>query len=398
MMRSKRPLGLALVLAAVAVTALATARGSDKSKPVPSPTVRAGKYAVTLRLPEGGLFAGEETQIEFRVVDASADDPVLGPPGVIRATIGATIAMPSMAGMPKYEEQAHVESVPGDYGIHPTFPHGGDYLLTLKVSPPADAAFVAEFPIAVKDADPSRPPAPKPFFVDVASKPGKPKAGEPAELRFLVRERANPKATVRDFDIAHTKLFHLMVVRKDLGVFAHEHPEQREDGSFALRFTFPTEGTYQLFADVAPRGRGSQVLVGTVEVKGSKNVAKPAPYTLAADADLSKTVDGTRVRLTRDPETPVARAGNTWTFTLTDGATGASVDPQPYLGAMGHLVLVHEDGETYVHSHPDELAASSGGRVSFSVRFPKPGLYRAWGQFQRDGRVLTADFVISVVK
>jgi hypothetical protein len=319
---------------------------------------------------------------------------------VIRAAIGASIVMPTMPGMPKYEEQAHVESVPGDYGIHPTFPHGGDYLLTLRVAPPADAPFVAEFPLAVKDADPSRPPAPKPFFVDVESKPGKPKAGEPVELRFFVRERANPKATVRDFDVAHTKLFHLMVVRKDLGAFAHEHPEQLADGSFALRFTFPTEGTYRLFSDVAPRGRGSQVLVGTVEVKGSKEVPKPAPFALglSSDADLTKTVDGTRVRLARDPESPVARTGNTWTFTLTDGATGASVDLQPYLGAMGHLVLVHEDGETYVHSHPDDLAPSGGGRVSFSVRFPKPGLYRAWGQFQRDGRVLTASFVVSVQK
>jgi hypothetical protein len=32
--------------------------------------------------------------------------------------------------------------------------------------------------------------------------------------------------------------------------------------------------------------------------------------------------------------------------------------------------------------------------VPFLARFPKPGLYRGWGQFQRAGRVLTVDFVV----
>jgi hypothetical protein len=384
----------ALVLAAVAVAA--SARGSEKPASACANTVREGKYAVTLRLPPGGLYAGEETEIEFRVVDASADDPVLGPPGVIRATIAATIGMPAMPGMPKYEEQAHVESVPGDYGVHPTFPHGGDYLLTLRIAPPVGDPFTVRFPLEVKDADPSRPPAPLPYFLEVESKPGKPRAGEPADLRFVVRDRANPKAIHRDFDVAHTKLFHLMIVRKDLGAFAHEHPEQTPDGSFTLRFAFPTEGTYQLFSDVAPRGRGSQVLVGTVEVKGSKAAPKATPYTLAAEGDLTRTVDGTRVQLVREPAVPVARANNTWTFALADAATGAPAELEPYLGAMGHLVLVHQDGETYVHSHPDEADGHSGGPVSFAVRFPKPGLYKAWGQFQRAGRILTADFVVGV--
>jgi hypothetical protein len=196
-------IGSLLTALALATTAAALpARGAEKAKGADVPTVRVGKYAVSLRLPADGLYAGEEVQIEFRIVDASVDDPVIGPPGVIRAVVAATITMPTMRGMPKYEEQAHVESVPGDYGIHPSFPHGGEYLLSLRIAPPADAPFTAEFPLSVKDADPSRPPVPKPYFLEVESKPGKPKAGEPAELRFFVRERANPKAIVRDFDVS----------------------------------------------------------------------------------------------------------------------------------------------------------------------------------------------------
>jgi hypothetical protein len=70
-------------------------------------------------------------------------------------------------------------------------------------------------------------------------------------------------------------------------------------------------------------------------------------------------------------------------------------DLEPYLGALGHLMVVHQDGETFVHCHPDERApATEPGVIRFLARFPKPGLYRGWGQFQRAGRVITTDFVL----
>ena len=363
-----------------------------------APTVRSGKYAVTLRVPSDGLYADEISELEFRVVDASEDDPVLGPPGVIRATIQAVFTMPSMPGMPKQEEVAHVEGVPGDYGVHPIFPHGGQYLMQLRVAPPGDEPFSVEFPLAVKDGDPNRPPRPKPFSVEVASKPSKPEAGEPVDLHFTIRER-DKKEHVAAFDVAHERLFHLMIVRKDLGQFAHEHPEQRKDGTFDLKYTFPTEGTYHLFADIAPRGRGSQVLLATVEVKGGKAPKATAFALDPTGAPKPSVAGGMKAVLTFDRPVPEAQAQNTLTVTLTDAQTGAPVtNLQPYLGAMGHMVLVHEDGTTYVHSHPDEAKAGVGrdGVVPFLARFAKAGKYRCWAQFQRDGKVVTTDFVVVV--
>ena len=363
-----------------------------------APTVRSGKYAVTLRIPADGLYADELSELEFRVVDMSTDDPVLGPAGVIRATIETVFTMPSMPGMPKQEEVAHVEGVPGDYGVHPMFPHGGQYLMQLRVAPPGDEPFTVEFPLTVKDGDPNRPPRPKPFFVEVSPKPSKPVAGEPAELRFAIRER-DKKDPIAAFDIAHERIFHLMIVRKDLGQFAHEHPEQRKDGTFDLKYTFPTEGTYHLFADVAPRGKGSQVLMATVEVKAGK-APKATPFALdAAGAPKPSVVEGMKAVLTFDRPKPEALAQNVLTVTLADAKTGAAItDLQPYLGAMGHMVLVHEDGVTYVHSHPDDTRSDVGrdGVVPFVARFAKAGRYRCWAQFQRGGKVLTTDFVVEV--
>jgi hypothetical protein len=76
-------------------------------------------------------------------------------------------------------------------------------------------------------------------------------------------------------------------------------------------------------------------------------------------------------------------------------------DLQPYLGAMGHCVIVSEDGQTYLHSHPEQLFnptpdTHGGPAVMFHTIFPHPGLYKIWGQFQRNGKVLVSSFVVNV--
>jgi hypothetical protein len=83
-------------------------------------------------------------------------------------------------------------------------------------------------------------------------------------------------------------------------------------------------------------------------------------------------------------------------FTIRDVRTGLPVaDLQAYLGAAGHLLLVHEDASTFVHSHPDDnVQELPAGSLRFLARFPKPGLYRGWLQIRRAGQVLTADILL----
>ena len=219
------------------------------------PRRTSGKYAVTLRIPEGGLFAAEEMEIEFRVEDTSRPDPVSGFAPVIRAAPSATIEMPSMPGMPRFHAAAHLEGVPGDYGIHPTFAHGGEYRLRIEVHPPTGEVFSVEFPLEVADASQAagRKPLPPRFRLEVTAK--NPRAGQPVELQLQLRDREN--GIVRDFETVHEALMHLVIVRRDLTHFAHEHPVAGTDGTFRLTRTFSAAGDYRLFADTAPRGAGS---------------------------------------------------------------------------------------------------------------------------------------------
>ncbi|MDX1933216.1 MAG: FixH family protein [Capsulimonadales bacterium] len=358
-----------------------------------NPVESSGRYRVELRLPPAGVYAGEEIDIEFRVTDTAKADPVLGAPGVIRARIKAAVTMPSMAGMPAIVPKIHSEGVPGDYGLVATYPHGGEYRIALSITPPgSESPFTVAFLIDVGDADarPKGRPVNAPYRLDVRSKPEKPTGQQPVDLALRVLERATGRP-VTAFEIVHEQPMHLIVVREDLGAFFHEHPTRNEDGTFTHRFTFPSGGLWRVFGDVAPVGAGSQVLATTIKVNGP--VPPRAPLTTVrgpvTDRELTLTFPTDRL-----PE----RTLFPWTFDLKDSAGMPITDLQPWLGAPAHLILISGDGETFVHSHPDESDPKNGtnGKLTFLVRFPRSGIFKGWLQCQRANEIRTLPFVVRV--
>lgn len=316
---------------------------------------RVGNFEVTVRLPEDGLFAAEDMRIVVRIVDRSKEDPVMGPRPVIRANVEAVIDMPSMQGMPKIQETAYPDGVPGEYALEASFLHGGPYRLTLRVAPPGAEPFAVEIPVDVGDArgDAARPR----YRLEVS--------GAPADLRFRV---LGPEGLVTSFDLVHEREMHLIAIREDLRVFEHLHPERQRDGSFRLRHKWAAGGQYSLFADVAPAGKGSQILKSQLTVPG------PAEPPAAKDSGLRF-------------ETPAsATAKRTVPLTVT---IAPAVDLQPYLGEMGHLMIVSADAQTLVHSHP---VAYQPGELRFLMRLPAPGKYRAWVEVKRNGEVIAHPF------
>jgi hypothetical protein len=375
----------------------------------PGPVQQVGKYRVSLRLPVEGLVASEEQQIELRLGDASRTDPVLGPPAVIRAQIQSSISMPAMPAMPGAQEIAHPEGVPGDYGLHPTFAHGGDYLLSLRIKPPVDEAFTVEFPLKVADEPLNRRARPQPYTAELKSEPGRIKAGEPARLQITVMANletrdADGRPTgkrrterVRDFDVMHERQMHLIIVRRDLEFFAHTHPTTSVDGVFTLdNYLFPTPGEYRIFVDAAPKGAGGQVMSATIRVEGKSKAE--APVSASANDSIRQSINGIEVSL-KDARSLAPRRTLPYGVQLRDEKTGQPVrDLQPYLGAVGHLIMISESAATFVHAHPDERDPQNGnqGEITFLVRPPKPGRYRIWVEFQREGRVHTAGFTVGV--
>lgn len=360
---------------------------------------KAGNYQVTLRLPPDGLYPREEMQIEFRVEDISRPDPISGFAPVVRASPEAVIDTPEMPSMPSFTEVAHPEGTPGDYGIHPTFAHGGEFRLRLAIHPLASERFTVEFPLHVLDVEGAtrRKLLLPRYTLELSTQPRKPKSREPVELRLVVRDRDSASAPISTFEIVNEALMHLVIVRRDLSEFAHEHPVALPDGSFRLPYTFAAGGDYRLFADLAPKGAGAQVLSAKLSVSGSEAGGFDIRKAWAQKEPASRQVGDCRIEFDSARDLLPVRKTIPLILAIRDSRTGMPVDDlQPYLGGLGHLILIHEDAFTFVHSHPDENTSEAGiGRIRFLARFPKPGLYRGWIQIRRGGQVLTADILFS---
>lgn len=73
------------------------------------------------------------------------------------------------------------------------------------------------------------------------------------ELSFDIRDPSGVPIT--DFDEAHDKQLHLIVVRNDGREYRHVHPElDPRTGVWSLPWSWDTAGTYRLYADFTSEG------------------------------------------------------------------------------------------------------------------------------------------------
>ena len=227
-------------------------------------------------------------------------------------------------------------------------------------------------------------------------------AGTPVLLRFTPLRDGR---LLRHLAVVHEHPLHLIVVSNDFTFFDHVHPSTQRDDSLALSYAFPRPGQYLLYADVTPSGARSQVFrlpvtvrrdEGDPEVTASSAdlVASPS-FSKAVDSDPSMTAE-----LRFQPRIPVA--GVETHFLVRFSKDGRPVnDLEPYIGAMAHGVFLSRDSQVYLHCHPEQLAspeptARSGPDVPFATFFPRPGLYKLWVQFKRQGSTGVVSYVIDV--
>jgi hypothetical protein len=62
---------------------------------------------------------------------------------------------------------------------------------------------------------------------------------------------------IRDFEVAHERRMHFIVVRRDLAGFQHLHPAMEPDGTWTTDVDFGEGGTYRVFADFTRGGRAA---------------------------------------------------------------------------------------------------------------------------------------------
>ncbi|WP_026732622.1 hypothetical protein [Fischerella sp. PCC 9605] len=200
--------------------------------------------------------------------------------------------------------------------------------------------------------------------------------------------------SVTKFETFQEKLMHLIVVSDDLKFFDHLHPNYKGNGRFEVNANFPEPNNYTIFGDYKPSGIDERVNVMKLTVPGST----PLPQDLAKYSN-TKILPDTKINLNFSQ--PNLKAGQevTLKFDLNEATNNQPIkDLKPYLGEKGHLVIIKSSSpltvSDYIHAHA--LKNSPDGQVQFVTSFPQSGTYKLWMQFNRNGKVNTADFWVNV--
>jgi hypothetical protein len=193
-------------------------------------------------------------------------------------------------------------------------------------------------------------------------------------VSFQVQDHAGEPVT--SFDTRHEKQLHLIVLgTRSLTDFQHVHPTMAPDGTWTARLALAPGTSYRLYADGRTHG---QDFVATADVFTTGHHPAPGPVPQPATRDA---VDGLAVDL--DNGDGSAR--------LTVTRDGTPVELEPYLGALGHLVVIRVDDLSYLHVHPED-----GPTPTFAVSGLAPGRYRYFFDFKVDGVVRTAAYTVDV--
>lgn len=176
----------------------------------------------------------------------------------------------------------------------------------------------------------------------------------------------------------HGKLMHAFLIRvPGLDAFAHIHPERQDSTTFQTALPTLPGGKYVVYADIVRYSGFSETITDTIVIAEHSRKAPEspkfsedtyiitdpinAPGNVAMDADViicgkpgTKTVfqDGSYAIWEGKPDQAL-EAGKAYqlNFEIFNPDNSPCL-PEPYLGMMGHAVVMRSDGSVYVHLHP----------------------------------------------
>jgi hypothetical protein len=257
------------------------------------------------------------------------------------------------------------------------------------------------------------------YQLDFRTAPPLVKPGQKTTLRFQIRHPGSGDV-IKKFEAVHERQYHLFVISQDMEYFEHIHPVEQADGTWTIEVILPKPGYYKVLSDFMPNGGAPQFIARPLVTAGYTGDLESASAHLVPDTNSTKSVDDITAALSYDPQQFVVGLYGHLNFHLTDTATGKPItDLQTYLGAFGHTLIMSEDMVDYVHSHPLDILAMpdddggppvflippgadleklrGGPDVTFEGLMPKPGRYRAWTQFRRNGKIHTFAFTFTAV-
>lgn len=196
----------------------------------------------------------------------------------------------------------------------------------------------------------------------------------------------DPNGKAPELNATHEKLMHLIVVSEDLNEYYHLHPIQKNASTFESNIDL-TGHLYRSFVDINPKGKTYIIEPIPFEVGSASQMHyKDMNPVLQIDKESTKEIGEKKVEFKPDDPLQVGKD-----IKLTFNIENAM--PEPYLGALGHVVIIDDKVQEFIHVHP-----ISDDETVFEAHFSKPGIYKLWAEFKIDGEVFTFPYVIEVKK
>ena len=197
--------------------------------------------------------------------------------------------------------------------------------------------------------------------------------------RVITIELKDKDGNAPELGISHEKKMHFIIVNADLQEYYHGHPEKQGEGIYTLQKEL-TDNEYKVFVDIAPKNLSYTVSPIELHV-GDAHHHGHTSNDLSVAQELTQTVDGHTIEL----NATTFEAGQDISLQFdTKGEV-----PEPYLGALGHVIILDEDAEKFIHVHP-----AAKDRTQFDTVIPKAGKYKLWAEFQFNGKVSVYSYVI----
>ncbi|WP_432826025.1 hypothetical protein [Dactylosporangium sp. CA-092794] len=366
---------------------------------------RPGPAGATLRIDRAGpweLSLGDGNQIA--TVPFTVFAPAVSPPERA-AYVGFAVAGAALLGtllLAAAGRRAWWAAIPAAAAVAGLAVATTGAVLTRSLPPPPQPGLQRDATVAnatdpyagpFRATDPSRPPANATL------------TAEPAGLRLRLSDAATG-LPVDDLVVHDGALVHLMVTGPG-GELWHLHPVRVGPGEYRAPLEAPAAGRYSAAAELERRGGGVQLIRAQLDLAAGVAAAPPPAGTAPVRVSVAPAVAGR-------PVTILASAG-------------ANADLQPWLGMLGHLIVVGPGdpatAPVWAHSHsmgmgagmmamdgmaggmlaapgvdgaPDETVAAYGPVVQFTFTFPLPGTYRAWIQVERQYTVITVPVTVTV--
>lgn len=211
-------------------------------------------------------------------------------------------------------------------------------------------------------------------------------AGEKTKLLFSPRIKGDESNIIK-LETFHEKEAHIIIVTDDLEYFSHLHPVNEGNGNYSVEINLPFGGKHAMFIEYKPLGSDKIIERFDLNVEGrekSKAVFKNKNH-LFKDQSVSVILQNAEDLYSgKEIHLPVV--------ILKDSKEHNAANLDNYLGEKAHAVLIGIENSDFLHVHPMVI----NNQLNLHMNTDKSGYYRLWLQFQIDGTLSTADFVLEV--